>query len=86
MAKQKRGKMPIFGRNGTGMWISGAISPAAAQLFKAQKRELIALYRRIYGRRPAEVSKAMVVEYVLRGASGSEAKLLALREGGGARS
>lgn len=67
MAKKTGGYVTVFGRTGGGLWVSGQISPKAAKLFQAKKREIVALYREVNGAAPTQVSKANVIEYLLLG-------------------
>lgn len=62
-----KGKRSMFGRAAGGLWISGQISKPAAALFKVQRAHLVRIYREIFGAAPKAVSKANVIEYVLRG-------------------
>lgn len=59
------GRPSLFGLKQGGLWISGGLSEEGSQLFEHKRQELEALLRR--HKSEARVSKADVVEYLLRG-------------------
>lgn len=60
-------RVSMFGPKTRGIWVSGHLSQAAAELLADKQVELEVLYRDVHGEKPKAVSAVSVIEYMLRG-------------------